>query len=64
MISLLDAQKNSIFCSLFDFSGPHPQVLFENQVVAIKDLRELVSQEMLVCGDGLVPYAQGPEEGT
>lgn len=53
VLSVIDAQKNSVFASLFDFSGNSQKSVFENQVISFDELPGLITQPAVVVGDGL-----------
>ena len=50
----LDAQKNSLFLSLYDKSM---QPEMQNMVVPVQRLHEVIKNEVLVCGSGVASYS-------
>lgn len=54
--AFMDAQKNSVFMSLFEKAGEKLEPVFENQVVPIAKLSELIQKPTPTCGDGLKNY--------
>ncbi len=58
IISCVDAQKNSVFISSFEFKDHVLQNLSENQIVEINNLDQLIKEPVSLCGSGLERYKQ------
>lgn len=56
IFSCIDAQKNSVFLSKFKDRAEDLEVLFENEVVSISDLKKKITQKSYLCGKGLDKY--------
>ena len=56
IVSVIDAQKNSVFLSLYNLSEKSKTKIHENKVVLIADLGQFVKQKVFVCGTGLGRY--------
>ena len=52
VFSCIDAQKNSVFASLYEKDGS----VFKNKVLSVKNLGEFVKEEVFLCGEGLESY--------
>ncbi len=58
VLSTIDAQKNSIFFSLYKTEQAKSSLLLENQVIPIAELQRLLKKETLVVGAGLQKYLE------
>ena len=56
VLSVLDAQKNSVFCSLFNCDNGHFIPIFANQVISIDHLQKYINDKVTVVGRGLDLY--------
>lgn len=56
MVSVMDAQKNSLFVSYFSNHDETLTAELENQVVPISDLHKVIQRPVTVFGEGLENY--------
>lgn len=55
-LAVLDAQKNSVFCSLYFNNNNGVKVEAQNLVVPIEKLQDFITEPVIVCGNGLSHY--------
>ncbi len=56
IVSLIDAQKNSVFCSTYSWKQDKRVSIISNKVVPIKELHTLINGSIYYCGHGLDKY--------
>lgn len=56
IVSTIDAQRNSVFLSIFQWQNQLLQSLVENQLISINHLDSLIKEEINSCGSGLLRY--------
>ena len=56
ILSTIDAQKNSIFYSIYKKVGNRFSKIESDRVITIKQLNQIVKERMSLCGSGLSKY--------
>lgn len=56
IVSLIDAQKNSVFCSTYKKRDDDLIVVSSNEIVPIKEINKHIKVEFNLCGQGLDKY--------
>ena len=59
ILSLVDAQRNSVFASSYSLEdGKIVGKKFENRIIDIDDLSDVLQEDQLVCGPGWTRYSE------
>lgn len=58
VLSIVNAYKNMVYFGLFDNSSGEPICVKGPTVVSVRDLKDMVSEDVLVVGDGYSDYAE------